>query len=103
LLQLHYPLTQPHQSRNVPSWAYLQIHVRQICAMAGQHLNRILWVYKILEAFFPHWVEGDDFAAALYRLLQRMKKARTIGPGILAKIKDRIAMLKILKLAGADR
>ena len=64
---------------------------------------RVLRIDETLESPFAHRVEGDDLAAALDRLLQRMQEARAVRAGVLAEIEDRVAMLEIFQHAGADR
>ena len=96
-------LANAHDGRHVATRAHLQVHMRQLRCVACQHFQRILRIHKLQQALLSHRVEGDDFAASLDRLLQRVQKARAVGAGVLTHVKNGIAVFEVFQQAGAHR
>ena len=96
-------LAEPEQHGDIAARLYLVILAGKLCRVTAHHRHWILRTDHALEPALAHGVEGHDPAAALYRCLQVMQEARAVRACILAKEKDRIAMLEIVEHDSADR
>ena len=90
------------QRGDVAARAHLQIAVGDLGRCAHGHLPRALRVREFQQTLFAQRVDGDDAAAALGRLLQRVQHAGAVRAGVLADLQDHVAMVEILQHAGAD-
>ncbi|MGZ3246421.1 MAG: hypothetical protein ACXU68_10730 [Croceibacterium sp.] len=103
VLALEHVLDQAHQRGNVAAGANLAVERRNLRRLLRDHLERVLRVDELDQALLTHRIEGDDLAPTLHRPLQRVKEARTVRSGVLAEEEDRVALVEVFELTGANR
>ena len=96
-------LDHAHDRRDVAPRLHLIIEARDLGRLLRHHLDRILGIDELDQAFLAHRIEGDDLTAAFDRGFQRVQETRAVRPGVLAEEEDRVAEIEILELARPDR
>jgi hypothetical protein len=78
-----------------PPGSDLEVDVRNRGGGLHRHLGRVLGIHKFDETPLADRIEGDDPAAALLGVLERVKKARRVGPGVLPEEQEQVAMIEV--------